>query len=97
MLFQADHVAFSIFPVSSWAEIKAVCASQLADESVREKRREEWRVERERFSFPFLKKNDVFFFLLSVSLLTDAMPLSLSFFFLKNHPLKPTRRCRTSG
>jgi hypothetical protein len=35
MLFQADHVAFSIFPVSSWAEIKAVCASQLADESVR--------------------------------------------------------------
>jgi len=34
MLFQADHVAFSIFPVSSWAEIKAVCASQLADESV---------------------------------------------------------------
>jgi hypothetical protein len=34
-LFQADHIAFSIFPVTTWAEVRAVCAAQLADSTVR--------------------------------------------------------------
>jgi cell division control protein 45 len=39
-LFQADHIAFSIFPVTTWAEIRAVCAAQLADSTVRKRWRE---------------------------------------------------------
>ena len=75
MLFQADHVAFSIFPVSSWAEIKAVCSSQLADESVRE-RGVERRVERDEC---FLLLLPSFFSLSSSSLRLFTLLLAHSF------------------
>lgn len=84
MLFQADHVAFSIFPVSSWAEIKAVCASQLADESVRgrKRRRKEEQSAETLFNFSILAHHALSF------------PFSLS---IKNFHFYYSRRCKTSG
>lgn len=34
MLFQADHVPFSVFPVTTWDEVRSVCETQLADDGV---------------------------------------------------------------